>query len=69
MYSLNDDKQNYTFCRLQLVVKRLDTQLNEPTNQNSEKFNSNVYYFNPGNVPSLPGFFLSNGPLVHSKIT
>ena len=29
-----DDTQNYQFCRLQLVVETLDTQLNEPTNQN-----------------------------------
>ena len=32
MYIQNDDTQNYPFCRLQLVV---DTQLIEPTNQNS----------------------------------
>ena len=37
MYIPDDDTQNNLFCRLQLVVKlkRLDTQLNEPTNQNS----------------------------------
>ena len=34
MYILNDDTQNYPSSRLQLVVKRLDTLLNEPTNQN-----------------------------------
>ena len=33
IYILNDDTQNNPFCRLQLV----DTQLNEPTNQNSMK--------------------------------
>ena len=34
----SDDKQNYSFCRLQLVVKLVvDTQLNEPTNQKSTK--------------------------------
>ena len=32
MYIPNDDTKNYLLCRLQLVV---DTQLNEPTNQNS----------------------------------
>ena len=38
MYIPNDDTQNYLYCRLQLVVKkRLDTQLNEPTNQISIK--------------------------------
>ena len=26
---------NYPICKLKLVVKRLNTQLNEPTNQNS----------------------------------
>ena len=31
----NDNTQKYPFCRLQL--ERLDTQLNEPTNQNSIK--------------------------------
>ena len=25
--------QHYPFCRLKLVVERLDTQLNEPTNE------------------------------------
>ena len=29
----NDDTQSYRFCRLHLVVKTLDIQLNEPTNQ------------------------------------
>ena len=33
MYIPNDAKQNYTFCRLKL--KRLNTYLNKPTNQNS----------------------------------
>ena len=37
MYIPNDDTQNYPFCRLQLVVETLDTQLNEPTNQNPLK--------------------------------
>ena len=30
----NDDTQNCACCRLQLLVKSLDTQLNKPTNQN-----------------------------------
>ena len=34
MYIPNDGKKNYTYCRFKLVV---DTQLNEPTNQNSMK--------------------------------
>ena len=34
MYIPNDDTQNYTLYRLQLVIlKRLDNQINEPTNQ------------------------------------
>ena len=33
----NDDTQNHFFCRLQLVVERLDTQIDEPTNQNALK--------------------------------
>ena len=38
MYIPNDDTQNYPFCRLQLkLLKLLNTQLNEPTNQNSIK--------------------------------
>ena len=37
MYISNDDKQNYPLSRLKLVVKHLNTQLNEPTNQNSLK--------------------------------
>ncbi len=32
-----DKTQNYPFSRLQLVVESLDTQPNEPTNQNSNK--------------------------------
>ena len=35
VYIPNDDAQNYPFSRLKLVVKRLHTQLNNPTNQNS----------------------------------
>ena len=35
LYIPNDDTQNYPFCRLQLVVEILDTQLNKP----STKFN------------------------------
>ena len=34
MYMPNNDTQKYTFCRLKLVV---ETQLNEPTNQNPLK--------------------------------
>ena len=34
MYTPNDNKKNYPFCRLQ-CLKRLNTQLNEPTNQKS----------------------------------
>ena len=37
IYIPNDDTQNYSFCILQLVIKRLDTQFNESTNQNSLK--------------------------------
>ena len=35
----NDDTRNYSFCRLHLVVVLFgqDTQLNEPTNENSMK--------------------------------
>ena len=34
-YILNDDTQNYLFCRLQFWLKRLDTLLNKPTNLKS----------------------------------
>ena len=34
MYIHNDDPQNYPLCRLQLELKRLDTQVNKPPNQN-----------------------------------
>ena len=34
MHIPDDDTPNYPFCRL---LKRLNTQLNEPTNQNSIK--------------------------------
>ena len=37
MYIPNENKQNYPFYRLKLVVKSLNTQFNEPTNQNSRK--------------------------------
>ena len=33
----NDETQNYPFCRLQLVIYRLDAQVREPTNQNAIK--------------------------------
>ena len=35
MYIQNDDTQTYHFCKLQFVIKHLNTQLNETTNQNS----------------------------------
>ncbi len=35
MNFLNNDTKNYLFCRLQLVVETLPTQLNKPNNQNS----------------------------------
>ena len=34
MYDPNDVRLNYPFYRLQLYVERLETHLNEPTNQN-----------------------------------
>ena len=37
MYIPNVDTQNYHLYRLQLMVERLETQINEPTNQNSIK--------------------------------
>ena len=37
MYIPNNDAQNKPYCRLQLVVKRQDTQIDEPTNQNLMK--------------------------------
>ena len=38
MYIPNDDSQNYPFCRSKLVLlKRLNTQPYESTNQNSLK--------------------------------
>ena len=33
----NDDTQNNSFCRIKLWLERLDTQLNEPANQNLMK--------------------------------
>ena len=38
----NDDTQNCACCRLQLLVKSLDTQLNKPTNQNPIKISKVV---------------------------
>ena len=37
MYIPNDDTQNYTFRRLNLLVETFKTQLNEPTNQSPLK--------------------------------
>ncbi len=37
MYNPSDETKNYPIGRLQLVVKRLDIKLNEPTNQTSFK--------------------------------
>ena len=39
VYIPNVETQNYPFRRLQLVIKRLDTQLNETTNHNLIKDN------------------------------
>ena len=33
IYVLNDDTQIYPFCKLQFVLKSIDTQLNKQTNQ------------------------------------
>ena len=69
MYIPNDDTQKYPFCRLQWL-KRLDTQLNKQTNQNSLKVLKVVkttnkktllwifgdYCNKQFNVPSLPYF-------------
>ena len=38
MYILNENTQNYPFRRLHQWLNRLDTQHNEPTNQDSIKF-------------------------------
>ena len=35
MYIPNNDTQNYSFCRLHLVVKTFVHQFDDPTNQNS----------------------------------
>ena len=45
-----DDKQNYPFRRLQLVVESLDTQIKEPTDQNSLKVPKIVKKTNEKNV-------------------
>ena len=37
MYIPNDYTQNYPFYRLKFLLKRLDTQFNEPKDQNSIK--------------------------------
>ncbi len=37
MYIPNDDKQTFPLCRLQLVIEKMDTQLNEQTNKYSIK--------------------------------
>ena len=39
IYIPNDDTQNYPYCRLQLVIKTMDTQLNEPTTKVVERTN------------------------------
>ena len=37
VYIPNDDTQNYSLCRLQLVVETFETQLNKPTKRSSIK--------------------------------
>ncbi len=37
MYISYDDTPNFPFCRLNHLLKRLDTHLNKLTNQNTEK--------------------------------
>ena len=37
MYIPNDDIQNYSFCRLQLLVETFENQRNEPNKENSIK--------------------------------
>ena len=45
-----DDRQNYPFRRLQLVVKSLDTQIKGPIDQNSLKVPKIVKKTNEKNV-------------------
>ena len=49
IYILNYDTQ-YPFCRLQVVVKRLDTQINEPTNENLLKVPKIIKLKNQENI-------------------
>ncbi len=61
VYIPNDYIQNDPFCRLQLIVETFDTQLNEPTNQNSIKVVKDVkptslmfnVVFNPGRYKTM----------------
>ena len=59
MYIPNDDTQNCACCRLQLLVKSLDTQLNKPTNQNPIKISKVV------NSPMSPLSMEVTHPNVH----
>ena len=49
MYIPNDDIQIYPFVDYNLWLKRLDTQLNKPTNQNSTKVPKDVKPKNKNN--------------------
>ena len=50
MYISNDDTQNYSICRLQLVVATFGHLMNQPINQNSIKVPKVV---NPTNKKTL----------------
>ena len=49
IYNSNDDSKNYPFCKFNHMLKHLDTQINEQTNQNSIKITK---VFKPTNKKS-----------------
>ena len=61
----NDYTQNYTFCRFQSVqwLKRLETELNEPTNRNSSKVPKVINPLNEKRYHKVFGTSVTNSPI------
>ena len=63
LYIPNNYTQNYSYCRLQFMVKHLDTQLNQPTNQNLIKVPKVVKQMNKDCYYNTLGTSVINGQM------
>ena len=66
MYITKMTTQNYTFCRLQLLVETIVTQLNKPNNQDSTKVPTVVKPTNNKTLLQNFGDFSNKQPIIPS---